>query len=109
MKNKMKNTLLKKTYIWAVFPLRGPVSAFVGCWGLRGLSWISCTSKKNTFLKKNLPMAQTTPDASFGPFSLFVAFLFPLRRPSLAAVGLRGPSCLLSAPQRGCGGCGGAG
>src|ERR1700678_2028037 len=96
MKNKMKNTLLKKTYIWAVFPLRGPVSAFVGCWGLHGLSWISCTSKKNTFLKKNLPMAQTTPDASFGPFSLFVGFLFPLRGlpfpSSSALVGCCGPS-----------------
>src|SRR5271168_5416965 len=54
-------------------------------------------------------MAQTTPDASFGPFSLFVGFLFPLRRPSLAAVGLCGPSWLSSAPKRGCGGCGAAG
>src|ERR1700678_2152265 len=96
--------------VWAFFPLRGPASAFVGCWGLRGLSWISCTSKKNTFKKKTyLLMAQTTPDASFGPFALFVGFLFPLRRPELAAVGLRGPSWLSSAPKRGCGGCGAAG
>src|SRR6202522_4396046 len=51
-------------------------------------------------------MAQTSLDASFGPFSLFVGFLFPLRRPELAAVGLRGPSWLSSAPKRGCGGCG---
>src|SRR5271168_991839 len=51
-------------------------------------------------------MAQTTPDASFGPFYLFVGFLFPLRQPWLAAVGLRGPSWLSSAPKRGCGGCG---
>ena len=46
-------------------------------------------------------MAQTTRLALFGPFSLFVGFLFPLRRPLLAAVGLRGPSWLSSAPKRG--------
>src|SRR5271168_4976948 len=46
MKNKLKNTLLKKTYIWAVFPLCGPASAFVGCWSLRGLSWLSSTPKR---------------------------------------------------------------
>src|SRR6202522_3377997 len=105
MKNKLKNTLLKKTYISAVFPLRGPASAFVGCWGLRGLSWISCTSKKNTFKKKTyLLMAQTTPDASFGPFSLFVNFLFPLRGlpfpSSSALVGCCGPSWAFMAVVR---------
>ena len=46
-------------------------------------------------------MAQTTCLASFGLFSLFVGFLFPLRRPSLAAVGLRVPSWLSSMPKRG--------
>src|ERR1700678_2574513 len=73
--------------------LFGPFSLFVGlrrpslaAVGLCGLSWISCTFRKNTLKKKNLPMAQTTHLASFGPFSLFVS----LRRPSLAAVGLRG-------------------
>src|SRR5271168_4847060 len=88
MKNKMKNTLLKKTYIWAVFPLRGPASAFVGCWGLRGLLWISCTSKKNT-LKKKL---------TYGPNDArrVVWALFPLRGlpfpSSSALVGCCGPS-----------------
>ena len=50
-----KNTLKKKlTYgpndasgiVWALFPLRGPASAFVGCWGLRGLSWLLSTPKR---------------------------------------------------------------
>src|SRR5271168_2561150 len=96
MKNKMKNTLLKKTYIWAVFPLHGPASAFVGCWGLRGLSWISCTSKKNT-LKKKL---------TYGPNDArrVVWALFPLRGlpfPSLSAlVGCCGPSWAFMAVVR---------
>src|SRR5271168_4598084 len=96
MKNKLKNTLLKKTYIWAVFPLRGPASAFVGCWGLRGLLWISCTSKKNT-LKKKL---------TYGPNDArrVVWALFPLRGlpfPSSSAfVGCCGPSWAFMAVVR---------
>src|ERR1700678_1735223 len=99
MKNKMKNTLLKKTYIWAVFPLRGPAWAFVGCCGLRGLSWLLSTPKRGV-----VGVEQTARDIkdgqknekyiikkkhTYGPFSLFVG----LRRPSLAAgafVGFRG-------------------
>src|SRR5271168_3999822 len=68
MKNKIKNTLLKKTYISAVFPLRGPASAFVGCWGLRGISWISCTSKKNTFKKKTDLWPKRRQTRRLGPF-----------------------------------------
>src|ERR1700678_3264721 len=50
-----KNTFKKKlTYgpndmsgvVWALFPLRGPASAFVGCWGLCGLLWVSFTPKR---------------------------------------------------------------
>src|ERR1700678_4276600 len=50
-----KNTLKKKTYlwtnnaysvVWALFPLCGPTSAFVGCWGLRGLLWLSSMPKR---------------------------------------------------------------
>ena len=36
-------------------------------------------------------MAQTTHLASFGPFSLFVGFLFPLRRPLLVLWAFMGP------------------
>src|ERR1700679_3021519 len=42
-------------------------------------------------MKKKTPRAQTTPDASFGPFLSSWACV-GLRWPSLAAVGLRGPS-----------------
>src|SRR5271155_340755 len=93
MKNKMKNMLLKKTYIWAVFPLCGPASAFVGCWGLRGLSWISCTSKKNTFKKKTHLWPKRRQTRRLGPFpsswasfSLFVGLRWLL----WAFVGLHG-------------------
>src|SRR5271168_1576730 len=96
MKNKLKNTVLKKTNISAVFPLRGPASAFVGCWGLRGLSWISCKSKKNTFKKK----------LTYGPNDArrVVWALFPLRGlpfpSSSALVGCCGPSWAFMAVVR---------
>src|ERR1700678_636283 len=80
--------------LWACVGLRwllGPLWAFVD----------KLYIQKKYIKKKNSPMAETTPDASFGPFSLFVGFLFPLRWPSLAAVGLHGPSWLSSAPKRG--------
>src|SRR5271168_378954 len=63
--------------------------------------------KKLKKIEKNTPRAQTTPDASFGPFFVFVGLCWPLlavigycgpswaciglRWPSLAAVGFRGP------------------
>src|ERR1700678_2786880 len=85
MKNKLKNTLLKKTYIWAIFPLCGPASAFVGCWGLCGSSWISCTSKKNTLKKKThlWPKRRQTRrlgrfPSSWASFSLFVGLCWLL-------------------------------
>src|ERR1700678_231048 len=93
MKNKLKNTLLKKTYILAIFPLRGPAWAFVGCWGLRGLSWISCTYKKNTFKKKTYLWPKRRQTRRLGPFpsswasfSLFVGLSWLL----WAFVGLHG-------------------
>src|ERR1700678_1293926 len=92
MKNKLKNTLLKRTYIWAVFPLRGPASAFVGCWGLRGLSWISCTSKKKTLIKKTHLWPKRRQTRRLGPFpSSWASFsLFVGLRWLLSFVGLHG-------------------
>src|ERR1700678_2176702 len=88
-------------------PSFGPFSIFVGlrrpllaAVGLCGPLWISCTFRKNTF-KKNSYLWPKRRVTSFGPFSLFVSLLFPLRRPLLAAVGLCGPSWLLSVPKRG--------
>src|ERR1700678_3043482 len=96
MKNKLKNTLLKKTYISAVFPLCGPASAFVGCWGLRGPLWISCTSKKNTFKKK---LTYGPNDARRVVWALFPLCGLPF--PSLSAfVGCCGPSWAFMAVVR---------
>src|ERR1700678_924475 len=71
--------------------LRGPSLAAVG---LRGLSWISSTFRKNTLKKKTYLWPKRRQTRRLGPFpSLWASFsLF---------VGLRGPSWLLSAPKRG--------
>src|ERR1700678_3250428 len=70
---------------WAFVGLRWPLVVVVGCYGLLlSIKWM----KKN---EKNTPMAQATPDASFGPFLSSWACV-GLRWPSLAAVGLRGPA-----------------
>src|ERR1700678_710987 len=85
--------------LWAFVDLRWPLVAVVGCYGpLLSIKW-----KKK--LKKNTPRAQTTPDASFGPFVDFVGLRWPslatqwllwafvgLCWPSLAVVGCRGLS-----------------
>src|SRR5271168_2078792 len=102
MKNKLyskKNMYL--SVVWAVFHLRGPASALVGCCGPSWAFVDKLYIYKKYIKKTNLPMAQTTCLASFGPFSPFVGFLFPLHWPSLAAVGLCGPSWLSSTPKRG--------
>src|ERR1700678_968886 len=65
----LKNTLLEKTDLWAVFHLCGPASAFVGCCG-PSWAFVDKLSIKKKYIKKNLPMpAQTMRLASFGPFS----------------------------------------
>src|ERR1700678_2642370 len=70
---------------WAFVGLRWPLVVIVGCYGLLlSIKWI----KKN---EKNTPRAQTTPDASFGPFLSSWACV-GLRWPSLAAGGLCGPA-----------------
>src|SRR5271168_4067460 len=65
--------------------LRWPSVVVVGCYGLL----LSIKWKKK--IEKNTPRAQTTPDASFGPFLSLWACV-GLRWPSLAAVGLCGPA-----------------
>src|SRR5271155_5038024 len=62
-----------------------PSVVVVGCYGLL----LSIKWKKK--IEKNTPRAQTTPDASFGPFLSSWACV-GLRWPSLAAVGLRRPA-----------------
>src|ERR1700678_732877 len=64
-----KNTLSKKTDLWAVFHLCGPASAFVGCCGpLWAFVEKLCIKKK--YIKKNLPMpVQTMRLGVLGPFS----------------------------------------
>src|SRR5271155_5135966 len=74
--------------VWALFPLRRPASAFVGCWGLCGPLWISCTSKKKYIKKKKLTSGPNDVSGA-------VWALFPLHGPAWAFVGcwgLRGPS-----------------
>src|SRR5271168_2662282 len=82
-------------------PSFGPFSIFMGLhqpWlsavGLCGLSWISCTFRKNTLKKQTYLWPKRRIWRRLGPFpSLWASFsLF---------VGLRGPSWLLSAPKRG--------
>src|ERR1700678_3029552 len=96
MKNKLKNTLLKKTYIWSVFPLRGPAPAFFGGGAFRGLLW-KVVHLKKIHLKKKL---------TYGPNDArrVVWALFPLRGlpfPSLSAlVGCCGPSWAFMAVVR---------
>ena len=65
---------------WAFVGLRWPPVAVVGCYGPL------LSRKEKKIIEKNTPRAQTTPDASFGPFFVFVG----LRWPSLAAVGRPG-------------------
>src|SRR5271168_445931 len=52
--------------LWACVGLWWPLVAVVGCYGpLLSIKW-----KKKLY--KKTPRAQTTPDASFGPFFVFV-------------------------------------
>src|ERR1700678_1518659 len=96
MKNKLKNTLLKKTYIWSVFPLRGPAPAFFGGGAFRGLLW-KVVHLKKIHLKKKL---------TYGPNDArrVVWALFPLRGlpfpASSALVGCWGPSWAFMAVVR---------
>src|ERR1700678_1552708 len=94
----------------ATVGLRGPVLAFVGRrwlpWAFVGLRWpsvvvVGCYGPflsikwKKKIKKKNTPRAQTTPDASVGPFFDFVGLRWPSLAVigySMAAVGLRGPA-----------------
>src|SRR5271168_5026453 len=81
--------------------LRGPSLAAVG---LRGLSWISCTFRKNTLKKKTYLWPKRRVWRCLGPFPS-----------SWAYVGLRwllGPLWAFVAvvyAKEGCGGCGAAG
>src|SRR5271155_2587802 len=92
MKNKLyskKNTYL--SVVWAVFHLRGPASALVGC--LCGLLWISCTFRKNTLKKQTYLWPKRHVWRRLGPFpsswasfSLFVGLRWLL----WAFVGIHG-------------------
>src|ERR1700679_1167546 len=56
----------RRWLLWAFVGLHWPLVAIVGCYGpLLSIKW-----KKK--LKQNTPRAQTTPDALFGPFFIFV-------------------------------------
>src|ERR1700678_72693 len=81
----LKNTLLKKTDLWAVFHLCGPASAFVGCCGPSWAFVDKLYSKKNT-LKKKLTYA--SPNDASG----IIWALLPLCGPASAFVGCCGPS-----------------
>src|ERR1700678_2783522 len=89
--------------LWAFVGLRWPALAAVGFCGpvlafggRRWLLWAFVVNKmEEKFEKKNTPRAQTTPDASFGPFFIFVGLCWPLLAVigySMATVGLCGPA-----------------
>src|ERR1700678_2824045 len=75
--------------LWAFVDLCWPSLAIVGCCGP---SWACMVGNKIRnkwyIIKKNIPMAQTTHLALFGPFLVFVGLCWP----SLAIVGCCGPS-----------------
>src|ERR1700678_2727209 len=78
--------------VWALFPLRGPASAFVGCWGLCGLLWLSSTPKRGVV--GVVQPAGNIKNKMYSKKKMYLSIvwaLFPLRGPALAFVGCCGP------------------